>query len=423
MAIDNHAEEIASDLGVDKAEVRSDLENLLEYSVPVEEAKQSLRRKYGDNGTESTAPTVNDIDSVTAETGTVTLTAVVLTVGTREIQYDGEKHVIREGELADASGTIGYTAWRDFEVRPGETVRIENASVREFQNTPEVNINDSTRVSKSEETLNVAARVGGTRQLTELDVGDAGRTVTVVVEDVETRTIDGRDGETTIKSGVLADESGRRPFTDWSARPELTPGETLRLADVYVREFRGVPEINLSRFTTVEPVDEEIVPRETAERMPIGEALGGGSQYDVELVGDILAVRDGSGLIERCPECNRVVQNGQCRTHGDVTPEDDLRVKAILDDGTGAVTVVLGRELTATVYGGDLATAKEEARSAMDQTVVGETIAEQIVGRRYRVQGQLSVDEYGATVDATRFERVETDPAAAAEAYLTGDVE
>ena len=418
MAIDDHAEELASDLGVDKAEVKSDLENLLEYSVPVEEAKQSLRRKYDDEAGAAQSPTVDDIESITAETGTVSLTAVVLTVGTREIQYDGEKQVIREGELADESGTIGYTAWRDFEVTPGETVRIENASVREFQNTPEVNINDSTRISQSDDSLAVDARVGGDRELTELAVGDAGRSVTVMVDEVETRTINGRDGETTIKSGVLADESGRLPFTDWSARPELTDGATLRLSDVYVREFRGVPEINLSRFTTVESAEGTIVVERAAEQLPIGEALADGSQYDVEFVGDILAVRDGSGLIERCPDCNRVVQNGQCRTHGDVEPVDDLRVKAILDDGTGAVTVILGRELTEAVYGGGLEAAKAQAREAMDQTVVGATIAETIVGHRYRVRGQLSVDEYGATVDAARFERVETDPQADAEAYL-----
>ncbi|PSP99999.1 replication factor A, partial [Halobacteriales archaeon QS_4_70_19] len=48
MELEDHAEELASDLGVDKEEVKADLQNLLEYSVPVEEAKGSLRRKYGD---------------------------------------------------------------------------------------------------------------------------------------------------------------------------------------------------------------------------------------------------------------------------------------------------------------------------------------------------------------------------------------
>ncbi|MFT4884558.1 MAG: replication factor A1, partial [Natronomonas sp.] len=50
MSLDDAAEELASSLGVDKAEVKEDLEKLVSYSVPMDEAKQSLRRKYGDGG-------------------------------------------------------------------------------------------------------------------------------------------------------------------------------------------------------------------------------------------------------------------------------------------------------------------------------------------------------------------------------------
>jgi replication factor A1 len=131
----------------------------------------------------------------------------------------------------------------------------------------------------------------------------------------------------------------------------------------------------------------------------------------VALVGNVLAIRDGSGLIERCPECGRVIQKGQCRSHGEVEGEDDLRTKAILDDGTGTVTVVLDDELTAQVYGGGLEEAKEHARDEMDQSVVADSIREAVVGHEYRVRGSLSVDEYGANLDATDFERSEDDPA------------
>jgi replication factor A1 len=125
-------------------------------------------------------------------------------------------------------------------------------------------------------------------------------------------------------------------------------------------------------------------------------------------------VRDGSGLIERCPTCGRVIQNGQCRSHGAVDGEDDLRVKAILDDGTDTVTVVLDDELTADVYGGGLEDALAAATEAMDKDVVAESIAADLVGRTYTVRGSLSVDEYGATLDATAFEPASADPAAAA---------
>jgi replication factor A1 len=252
--------------------------------------------------------------------------------------------------------------------------------------------------------------VGGDRDLRDLAAGDRGRNVEVRVLEAEERVIDGRDGETTIREGVLADETARLPFTDWQAREVLREGADLRLEDVYLREFRGVPQVNLTEFTTVEALDRAVSVPESAPRLSVDEAVSSGGMFDVEVVANVIAVRDGSGLIERCPECGRVVQNGQCRAHGEVDAEDDLRVKAILDDGTETLTAVLDDEITAEVYGGGLEEARAAATEAMDRGVVQESIAESIVGRAYRVRGNLSVDEYGANLDATEFEPADESP-------------
>jgi replication factor A1 len=235
---------------------------------------------------------------------------------------------------------------------------------------------------------------------------------------VERRTIDGRDGETDILSGVLADETGRLPFTDWDPHAPLENGESVRAQGAYVREYRGVPEVQFSEFSTVEALDREVSVAESASEMAIGDAVATGGVYDVALVGTVIGIRDGSGLIARCPECNRVVQNGQCRSHGDVEGEDDLRVRAILDDGTGTVTAVLDHDMTSAVYGGDLEDAREAARDAMDREVVAEAIADTLVGQTYRARGHLSVDDYGATLETTSFEPAAVDPAEQAAAVL-----
>ncbi|WP_336038132.1 Single-stranded DNA binding protein [Halobacterium yunchengense] len=417
MNVDEHAEELASDLGVDKAEVKENLQNLVEYSVPLEEAKRSLRRKYGDDaGGDSGTPTAVDVVDVSPDSGNVTVTAKVLTAGQRSIRYQGDDHVIREGELADDTGKISYTAWEDFGLEPGDTVTIGNASVREWEGQPELNFGESSTVSDAED-FDVPYDVGGDRDLADLEPGDRGRNVEVRVTEVETRTIDGRDGETEILSGVLGDESARLPFTDWDPHAEIEAGASVRLEDVYVREFRGVPSVNVSEFSTVTALDRDVEVGGPT-RLAVREAVERGGAYDVELVGNVIEVRDGSGLIQRCPECGRVVQKGQCRQHGDVEGEDDLRVKAILDDGTDTVTVVLDRELTEEVYGGGLEDARRQARDAMDQEVVAESIADEIVGREFRVRGHLSVDDYGANLETTAFRESADDPAERASAFL-----
>ncbi|WP_281195676.1 Single-stranded DNA binding protein [Halorubrum sp. F4] len=419
MDVNSHAEELASDLGVDKAEVKADLENLLEYSVPIDEAKQSVRRKHGGGGGGS-SPTPESVDlaEITTDHGNVTVTVRVLTRGTRTIRYQGDDLTIREGELADGTGTISYTAWQDFGFEPGDSLTIGNAGVREWDGEPELNLNESTTVAIAEDPVAVDHEVGGDRDLVEIAAGDRGRNVEVRVLEVEEKTISGRDGETEIREGIVGDETAKLPFTDWDPRPEIEPDADLRIEDVYAREFRGVPSINLTEFTTVTPLSEPVSVAESAPRLSVAEAVASGGMFDVKLVGNVLEVRDGSGLIERCPECGRVTQNGQCRSHGEVDGEDDLRVKAILDDGTDTVTVVLDDDLTAEVYGGGLDEALAAAKDAMDKDVVAESIADTLVGGAYRIRGSLSVDEYGATLDATAFEEADDDPAESARAAL-----
>jgi replication factor A1 len=412
MELDDHAEELASDLGVDKEEVRRKLENLLEYDVPLEEARQSVRRDFGGSGdTTSDSPSAVDVADVSPDDGSVTVTALVLTVGKRSIRYDDEEQVIFEGELADETGVISYTAWEDFGLAPGDTVTVGNAGVREWEGDPELNLGSSSNVAYAEADLAVDREVGGDRGLVDLAVGDRGVNVEVQVAEVERRTIDGRDGETEILSGVLGDESARLPFTDWDPHEELDEGNSVRIENAFVREFRGVPEVNVSEFSTVEALDRTVDVADTGTQMGIREAVTAGGVYDVEVTGTVVAVRDGSGLIERCPECGRVIDGGECRSHGAVDGEDDLRTKAILDEGTGTVTAVLDDELTADVYGGDLEDALEAARDAMDREVVAEEIRGRIVGRSYRARGHLSVDDFGANLEASSFDPVAVDPA------------
>ncbi|PSP68924.1 replication factor A [Halobacteriales archaeon QS_1_69_70] len=417
MSLEDAAEELASDLGADKAEVREKLETLQSYSVPLDEAKGSIRREFGDAGGGAATPSETDVADIDTETGNVTVNARVLTVGKRSIRYDGDEQVIYEGELADETGAISYTAWTDFSLSPGDTITAGNAGVREWEGDPELNLSESTTVTVQEETLEVPDEVGGERDLIDLQPGDRGRTVEVSVVELERKTIDGRDGETEIKSGVLGDETARLPFTDWAPHDAIAADASVRLEDVHVREFRGVPSVNVTEFSTVEPVADVEV-SESATRMSVREAVDAGGVFDVELVGNVLEVRDGSGLIQRCPECGRVVQNDQCRNHGDVDPEDDLRVKAILDDGTDTVTAILDREATEAVYGGTLADALDQARDAMDRDVVAESIAADVVGGEYRVRGALSVDEYGANLDCEDFEAADDDPEARAREFL-----
>ena len=61
-------------------------------------------------------------------------------------------------------------------------------------------------------------------------------------------------------------------------------------------------------------------------RMWIEDLADRGGGVDVTIRGILIDLREGSGLVYRCPECRRVLRKGACRIHGEVKGNADLRV-------------------------------------------------------------------------------------------------
>ena len=413
--VSEQAASIAEEVDADPDEVEKRLKNLLEYSVPLEEAERTVRRRYGSEGAEPERAETVDLADLSTDDSRVAVEAVVLSAGRRSIRVDGDDTVITEGELSDDTGVISYTAWDELSAEPGDPVRVEG-EVREWDGEPQVNIDSDSDVAPADADVEPTREPYGVRSIAELESGDRAVTLEAEVVDSEERSIQGRDGETTITSGTLGDASGRLPFTDWENRA-LGEGDAVRIENAYVNEYRGIPQVNAGEYTTVETAD-DIDVSHTPPETDVADAVEKGGDFDVVVRGNVLTVKDGSGLIERCPDCGRVVQKGQCRVHGDVDAEPDMRTKAVLDDGTGAVTLVVGRELTEELYGGTLEDAREQARDAMDKSVVTESIADNAVGRRWRVRGNVSVGDYGANMNVSEMEEEQEDPAEAAREVL-----
>jgi len=175
--------------------------------------------------------------------------------------------------------------------------------------------------------------------------------------------------------GLLGDETGAVKFTAWdkSDLPTLEEGTVYRLSNLVTDEYEGRFSVKLNRTTTVTELDEDI---------EVGDD-------DVEIEGAMVAVQSGSGLIKRCPEedCSRVLENGRCSEHGDVEGEFDLRIKAVIDDGTEVHDVIFDREATEELTGMSLEEAKDMAMDALDTTVVADEMQSKILGWYYRVRG------------------------------------
>ncbi|PSG96928.1 hypothetical protein BRD56_08215, partial [Thermoplasmatales archaeon SW_10_69_26] len=90
-------------------------------------------------------PSTSDADVGDLEAGmsAVSVTGRVLSKDSREVTVRGDPQTLWEGEIADESGRIPYTAWEDFDFAEGDILTIDNAYVRSFRGLPQLNFGDN----------------------------------------------------------------------------------------------------------------------------------------------------------------------------------------------------------------------------------------------------------------------------------------
>ena len=114
---------------------------------------------------------------------------------------------------------------------------------------------------------------------------------------------------------------------------------------------------------------------------------------DIETCGTIIELQKNSGLIRRCPQCNRSTINGECQMHGTVEPTDDLRMKVTIDDGSGAISAIISRDLTEKLTGISLAVALDLSRARGESEIISKSIAEKVVMKHIAVRGNVMKKE------------------------------
>lgn len=249
--------------------------------------------------------------------------------------------------------------------------------------------------------------------LKDVQVGDMGITIAANVIEPQYREVTTPKGGAAVISGFLEDATARLHFTSWVDIPDIFKVKTIVARDVYVKSFHGMPSININEKSVLEEYAGTIQPY-IRQRRTLGDLTKTDGAYAVEAEGDVLSLRPGSGLIERCPACSRVLQKGQCRAHGRVEGVPDLRIKAVLDDGTGSIICVFDRALTEKIVGANI----EELGAQPDQAM--DVIRTSIMGTPLRVTGNVTRGDFGIILVAGTVERPADDAAALARALLGG---
>ena len=374
---------------------------------------------------ESASPTIPEVRlrDLRPSVSPVELVGRVVSFDRREVvrKSDRSRRPLLSGLLSDGTATVRFTWWDPPRegIERGTILRAVGAEVREFRDRPEVTFTWRTRVGSAgpADLPRVDADEIPFRTLHDLAPPDEGFRVEVRVVRIAPRTVTVGEERRVVHEGVVADRSGAIALSSWSDFG-LSAGEAVRIAGGYVRRFRGRTQLVLDERSSVVRVEGGDLPspsdflHSSPRTIAQVEDEGGGEAVAVE--GIVVGLLPPSGLVYRCPTCARTVKSGICRVHGQVEGRPDLRARLVLDDGTGALTVNAGRADTERLWGTTLEEARRRLRDQPDASLLEESILETVLGRRLRVRGVGTKDDFGITLVPESIETVEVDLNAAA---------
>jgi replication factor A1 len=404
---DEIIEEIKEELklkNIEIDEVRKKIDEYLKFGVPPEQIKQEILSSYGIQGNTNKSSVYPDgenaglttIRELSGEQKNLNLLCRVVSVNKRENEVEGKKKTSFYGLLEDGTGVIGFTAWEDFELVKGDALKITNAYTRVWQDRIRIYLGNYTTVEEIDPSEIPKGEIKYF-QINELKTGLRNIEIKGRILTLKKREVLAKGEKKIVLSGTIADESGRIDFTGWGDLP-IREGETYRIRGAGIRSWRNIPQVSFDETADIEKFPENLmIPNEEKE-------LSGGLAELEEKVGGfaivkgtIIDVREGSGIIFRCPECKRVLKNGSCSLHGEVKGISDFRIKAVIDDGTSAITAIFDRNLTEKLTGKTLDEFVEDVKESMDYRIAKKMIEDKILMKTVILKGTSIKDDWGIT--------------------------
>ncbi len=281
------------------------------------------------------------------------------------------------GIIGDTTGTIKFVKWAKSELPAlveGKSYSFENLVTDEFEERFSVKFNKGSSIKELDEDIETPDREAHLIAID--DINQSGQWINLHAKVVQ---LWESEHESIDQVGLVGDETGTIKFVKWakSELPALVEGKSYSFENLTTDEFEERFSVKFNKGSSIEELDEDI---------EVGFSA-------TEFTGAMVHIQDGSGLIRRCPICNRALMKGTCMEHGNVDGIHDLRIKAVLDDGTRVQEALFNREITESISEITLEEAKEMAVDALDQSVVLDEMKKRLLGRYYTMSGSI-LDRY-----------------------------
>ena len=334
----------------------------------------------------------------------------------------GSIDVVR-GRIADDSGAIGFLSWEAFDHEVGSLLKIENAQVRVFRDTPEINIGTSAKIEIFHDSNFASADDLVARSVSKIeDLRDGSRDVEIIVEiqKMIKRDFEGRDGEAkSVWSGDIADPTGKCRCSIWAEPPfdfESTP-VVVRLKGVRVRAWQGIPDITVDNESQIEvlaapPWGDDIDLSNNLVEVDLQDLSTGASRVGISTSGTIVSIREDSGVISRCSQCRRVLRDGECSVPTCESYEgvDDVRLRMVMDNSQSTISLIVNKIASESLIGMSMDEISSFVAENGSMQFV-QNLREKLLGRELKANGRTIVDEQGAMLLSDDVGIIEVDSA------------
>jgi replication factor A1 len=397
---DKIVNEVVSALGgkVAKDKIEKELNSWLQFSgIDIKDIKKKVIEKFSPRNEPDNLIKIKDI-----ETGeqSVNLVAKVLAINKKELENKGNMYY---GIIADETGSIPFTAWKlNIEVNKGEVIKIVNGYTREWKDNVKIVIGNYTTVTIMPLDLikNVQSKVN---KFKIIDLKPQPGRVEIVgkVLSSSAKKVLVENKERTVYSGTIADETGSITFSAWDT--EIKDNVTIRIKGAYVKEFRKMPNLVIDKNSIIQIEDIDINVKRQITSIENIEDRGGS---DIKIEGIILEVKE-AGIIVRCEKCKKVLVNGLCPDHGKVGIYMDLRIKAVVDDGTGSAMAVFNKELSEKLLSSNFEEMKKREAENIGASVILHEVEDHFLFKPIYLSGNIMVSENGLTMFVKDFSTVD----------------
>ena len=375
-----------------------------EYGIDMATAKESIVRKHSGNPGALQMGTQKLLAQIGPGENNVQFKAKVLSVYRKEITTkEGAEKVLFEGEVGDSSMRMRYSYWSNqCNFESGDVVEVLNAYSKSWNDKITLNINEGSMRKIQDEELeqldlgtakNTIDQSSGEVELVNLKPGMTNVSVKLRVIDIETRSITVKGEAKTIFGGTVGDKTGTCRFTSWEDH-NIIAGKAYHIENGYVKEFNG-PDLQFGEYTKFTEIENDELPSlqhyENGVQYSLAQLDERNGASDAVIEGHVFNIREGSGLIFRDKDTNRLVRNGDDRKNA----APDLRIKMIFDDGSGSCTAYLNREITEKVLGRDLDSCLEFVKENFGPEALMDEIEDALLLKPLKLRGFARSDEYG----------------------------